>query len=442
MVSLFQDFIKKHALIEPEEKVILAVSGGLDSMVMLELFSKTDFTFCIAHCDFQLRGEASDGDRQFVENYARVKNISCYIERFDTPKISVEQGISIEMAARNLRYEWFNRLRSELSYDWIATAHHQNDVVETMLYNLVRGTGISGLHGILAKRNQIIRPLLFAARDLLLDYAKKEGIEWREDQSNLSLLPHRNKIRHEVIPVMKSINPSLEKTVVRAAARIADAENIINKRLEEVKKDYCYWQGKDYYIDFTGIKTLEAPLYFLFSFLQPFGFNEQQSEMIQDIPDDQSGKIFLSKDYVLNVDRHLLIISSNEKPLKHSLIAKHDNFFVYAGLEFETSIFQRDYYTITGNPKCGAFDLAKLKFPLIIRSWQSGDYFYPLGMKHKKKISDYMIDTKIPVNLKKRYPVILSEGEVIWLAGLRIDDRYKIDHYTSQVYEIKISEND
>jgi tRNA(Ile)-lysidine synthase len=336
-----------------------------------------------------------------------------------------------------LRRDWFEELREGEGYDVIATAHHLNDSLETVLFNLTKGTGISGLKGILPKKDAYIRPMMFASREMILDYVKANNITWREDISNSSIKYHRNLLRHKVVPELRKINPNLEDTFSQSAQKIAASERIYRNVIDQHKKTLIEICGDGFKIDKRKLKSIEDLSIILFEILDDYGFNFHQTQNILSAIDRQSGKSFYSKDYQLVVDRQFLFITKmNEQKLVEVLVDQNEvsvevfeNIVTFEQVDAEEVAF-------TDNNNIVFLDFDKLEFPLIIRKWEHGDRFQPLGMKHKKKLSDFMIDEKIPLNLKKQVLVLVSGEHLVWVIGHRIDDRYKITKQTRKAYKV------
>ena len=441
MIDRFIGFIKKHALFEPDDTILLGVSGGVDSMVMASLFHKAGFPFAIAHCNFQLRGEKADRDERLTAEAAASFQVPYHFRRFDTTRYAQQNKISIEMAARTLRYDFFDETAEINRYSYIATAHHKGDVVETIIFNLARGTGISGLRGMLPKRDRIIRPLLFTERDEIVRYARENLVDWREDASNLSLEYQRNLIRHGVTPELLKINEGLFQTLEKTTYRLQAAEHYYYKYIEQIEKEVLSREGKDVFISKEGIKNIAFSAAALFELVGKFGFNLDQCEdMIGSL--DQTGAIFRSSSSQLNVDRDFLIVSPLEEAPSRIEFFAEENEVAYGDMLLELSLHDASDYRISGDKNIAALDFDQLAFPLCLRRWNKGDRFVPLGMSNKKKLSDFMIDEKIPVNLKKRIPVLLSKNEIVWVVGHRIDNRFKINPKTKKVFQLVVKEND
>ncbi|NJN25095.1 MAG: tRNA lysidine(34) synthetase TilS [Cyclobacteriaceae bacterium] len=344
MLNQFLNFISTKILIREEEKILLAVSGGIDSMVMAHLFSRASFPIAIAHCNFGLRGEESDGDQQFVFSFAANEHIPCHIKSFDTLGYAHEHGVSIQMAARELRREWFEALCQQEHYASVATAHHLNDALETVLFNLAKGTGIAGLKGILPHHQRYIRPLMFASREMIEHYAREQQLNWREDKSNSTIKYHRNLIRHQVVPELKKINPSLENTLAQSLEKIAAAERIFRLAMEKLKKDLITPNSDGFGISKYQLQQCPEATLVLFEILEPLGFNYHQCREICQNLDSQPGTSFLSSTYRLIIDREYVFVhAASPKHSDEITIVAEDLKLDWAvgGLVFEKSMCSR-----------------------------------------------------------------------------------------------------
>ena len=437
MVEEFKSFIGQQRLFQPRDKVLLAVSGGVDSMVMAYLFHHCGYRFAIAHCNFQLRDKESDLDEEFVGLMAKKYKVDFFTRRFDTQNYAKEEGISLQMAARHLRYDWFAQLLAGHEYKYLALAHHLNDSFETALFNLVKGTGLAGLKGIAAKNSYRIRPLLFADKEKIRSFGVEQGVQWREDSSNASIKYNRNLIRHEVIPLLEKINPDLINSFAQSSEKILAAGHIVSREIEAVKEKLLEASGEDFFIDKKALKELQEGSFLLSGILKSFGFNFSQ---VCDIYSklDSIGKLYFSESYQLNIDRAKIIISPvSPNPSEAMSIESGRETLVGEGFSLSLSQVPAEGFSIPDDKNSAAVDLDKLKFPLKIRPWKKGDWFMPLGMRHKKKLSDFMIDEKIPLNLKSRILVLESAEDIVWVIGYRIDDRYKITSHSRQVFVLK-----
>jgi len=428
MLDRFHKYINQNDLFRANDKLLVTVSGGIDSVVLCHLLEQSRFNFSIAHCNFGLRGEESDGDEAFVETLAEDLRVNIHIKKFDTLAFAHKNKVSIQMAARDLRYDWFHFIAEKENYNFILTAHHQNDSVETVLLNLVRGTGIAGLHGIKPKSGKIVRPLLFATKEEVKQYAIENGLNWREDSSNQSSKYHRNLLRNEVMPLLKKINPNLEETFQQTIEKIVAAESIYNNYVEGCKSEFVRSNPEYTSIEFQFLKEESEPVLILFDMLREFGFNYTQTKEIISSIDSEPGNKFISNSHLLVVDRSHLIITkkSNQSELTYLSIHIDTGIINFYEDNIQLQLKMGTDIVISDEPHIAFLDYDKLNFPLILRRWQPGDQFQPLGMKTgKKKISDFLNDIKMPLNLKENVHVLLSNNEIVWVVGLRIDDRYK-----------------
>ena len=430
----FTDYIRQNALFAPGDRILLAVSGGKDSVLMVHFFKQAGFTFGIAHCNFGLRSAESQRDEHFVRMLAATLEVPFYVTQFETKAYAAQHKISTQMAARELRYNWFEEIKIAEKYNWVAVAHHQDDAIETVLLNLTRGTGIAGLHGILPKREQLIRPLLFLSRAGIDELIDSEGIEFVEDSSNLSAAYARNKLRLEVIPKLKEINPNLEQTFEHNIQRFSETELVLQQVVAVKRQELCEERKDGIYLSIEKIEALSPKRLLLFELLKVYGFTETVLDEVLNSMDKQSGTSFYSAGYRLTIDREELIISvitiGNEY-LNQVIHPADEN------IQLKESVITIGYSDIIGykNELNMAFvDADRLIFPLIIRQWQEGDRFMPLGMKNYKKLSDFFIDQKIPLPQKEAIPILINgNGEVIWVVGLRQDNRYKVTATTKKV---------
>lgn len=441
MTDQFIQYINDHHLFGPQDKVLLAVSGGMDSVAMLQCFKEAQVCdFGVAHCNFGLREEDSDADEAFVKKLAKKAKASFHSHAFETTAFAAQEKISIQMAARQLRYAWFKQVMEDHDYDYLATAHHRNDVLETVLFNLTKGTGIAGLHGIKNKTGKIIRPMLFADKEDILDFIARKNLAWREDSSNASVKYARNLIRHEVIPVLKKVNPDLEHTFQHTVDRIAQVEEVFLERVAQIAKKAFRKAEGNLYIDLQVLKDEQVNPIFLYELIKAYGFNFTQASDLYERLFQGAGKLFDSPTHRLNIDREALIISSRDlSDFIPASIFKDQKEYQGRELHLRFSTQEVEEFKIPNNKKIAALDLDKLKFPLGIRKWHRGDHFFPLGMKKKKKLSDFMIDEKIPLNLKERVLLLTSGEAIVWVIGHRIDDRFKITEATKHVFKAQIS---
>ena len=433
----FIQYLDKQALCQLHERILLAVSGGKDSVLMAHLSAETGYAIGIAHCNFQLRGEESDADEALVYRLARTLDAPFYVTTFDTEMYARQQGISIQMAARELRYEWFETIRTSQGYDYIAVAQHQNDHVETLLLNLVRGTGLAGLRGIQPKRGRVIRPLLFLNAGEVSRYVQQLALPYRDDASNFSTKYARNKIRLEVIPKLKEINPALERTMAADMTRFADTYAVLQTHVAVLRnKLFSVGKSGEWYIPIAELITLNPQQFLLYELFKPFGFTETVlADLARALP-GISGKRFFSRSYVLYLDRNEVVLQPLETVKNESAtIAKPGDNAKWGEYCFESG-WSTDT-NINEDALIAQFDADHMVFPIQIRSWQEADTFQPLGMKGRKKLSDFLVSLKIPIYRKHTVPVVVNgNGDIIWVVPYRLDNRYKITSKTKNVFTL------
>ena len=440
MLQSFKKFIQKEKLFNANDKILLAVSGGIDSVVMCELFHQAGCNFGIAHCNFGLRGPESDEDEKFAKALSGKYGAGFHSERFKTEIYAKENGISIQMAARELRYNWFEKLRKTKNYDYTAVAHHKDDEIETYLINLIRGTGIAGFHGIHTKNNFIVRPLLFATKNEIEKFAQKTKLSFRNDSSNQELKYTRNKIRHSIIPLLKEINPNLEETIAQNIVKIRDVEQIYREHISEKRKKVITEQQGIVMIPIEKLKALNPLRTYLFEFLNVYNFNATVIDDIISSLDGISGKQFFSSTHRLLKNRDELIITkiadTNETERE---IHEGQRVIDYPVSMKMRKIVNNTDFEMPENENVACLDYNILQFPLKLRKWKKGDAFYPLGMNGSKKLSDFFIDNKVPISEKENIFVIESGRKIFWIVGHRIDDRFKITKATENIYLVELS---
>ena len=436
----FQEFIIQNSLLTADDRVLLTVSGGRDSVLLVHLFKQAGLRFGIAHCNFNLREGEAQRDEDFVRKLAAEMDVAFHVAHFDTKTYAAQQQVSTQMAARTLRYAWFETLRQAEHYDLIAVAHHQNDAIETVLLNLVRGTGIAGLHGILPKRDRLIRPLLFLSRAEIDEIIESEQLAYVEDGSNASDKYARNKIRLQVLPVLQSLNPKLEKTFEHNMQRFRETEMVLHEVVEGYRNKMVHTAGTITSIALADIKALQPQQLLLFELLKPFHFQEPVVKDILLSLEKQSGVSFYSPGYRATIDREQLLITANDTTtsVRRQTITADDSL---VNLEKQQlSLCHTDVLDFDQNLNKAYIDAEKLVYPLVLRFRQDGDRFIPLGMKTFKKLSDFLIDAKVPLPLKDQVPVLENgNGEIVWIAGMRTDNRYKVTTTTKKVtiFELK-----
>ena len=440
LLQKFTEFNRHKHLANRKKKCLLTVSGGMDSMVMCDLFFKAGYPFVVAHCNFNLRGKESDGDEQFVKALAEKYKVEVFTKSFPTKEYADQKNVSIQLAARELRYAWFEELRKEKGLHLVATAHHLNDNIETIIYNLIKGTGIRGLRGIPVRQENIVRPLLFASRDEIAAYQKENEIAYREDSSNADDKYTRNKIRHLLIPFMKEINPSLEKTFADKIELFTELEALYEKQVNKPVRGLFLQRKEDIYIPILKLKKIRNAATILFEYLKDYGFNaEQVDDMLANL-DRTPGKQFLTEKARIIKDRRFFILTGlTQKDFTTRLIQKEDAEVQLPDAHLKLSSIKREDLKISTDKNQAFIDLAKLEFPLIVRHWKQGDYFYPFGMKmKKKKLKKFFTDQKIAINEKETIWVIESNQKIVWVAGHRIDERFRVEENTRQVLKVQL----
>lgn len=435
MKNTLQNHIEKEMPFLLQKKLLLAVSGGLDSMVLLHLFQELQYDIAIAHCNFQLRGIESFGDQKFIQDYAEANAIPIFVIQFDTEAFAKDYKLSTQVAARELRYNWFYELLETENYDYILTAHHADDNLETFLINLTRGTGLEGLTGIPEQNDKIIRPLLISSRLEIENYAKEYNIEWREDSSNASDKYVRNKIRHHLIPVLKELNPNFmtsflktESYLQQSLAMVEDAAVMVYQQVAREVEDQ---------IHFDLNQLLKLPNYqsYLYQWLKEFGFTAWND--IYDLVDSQSGKQVFAADFRLLKDRDSLILY----PIDHSEIQEE---FLINENQTEVKIplnvtFSKVDHISQGSNRTIFVDADQLVFPLVLRKWKTGDVFMPFGMDGKsKKVSKLFKDDKLSLIEKENTWILCSNDQIVWIIGIRADNRFRTADKTKNILKIEL----
>lgn len=438
MLNGFKKFISENNLIKPDDRILLAVSGGIDSMVMAHLFLKLGYETGIAHCNFSLRAKESDKDEESVRKYAGDNNIPFYSSHFETKTYAKKNGLSVQMAARELRYAWFEEIRKENKYDSIAVAHNLNDNIETLIINLTRGTGLAGLSGMRLVSNRIIRPLLFASRQDIITYCNANGILYREDKSNADTKYVRNKIRHLILPVLKEINPSIETTLNETAERFIGLNEIVTEYINKLREKTSEHNEDVIIFNISLLRTHLHNKTILFELFKPYGItNVQLNDLLKVINGKTGGQIYTGT-YRIIKNRKEIIVSHEEIKNEISFSIKNiGGFKKIPGIESARFVRITDNFEILSDRSTACIDAEKLLFPLIIRKWKPGDHFYPLGMKQKKKLSDYFIDNKYSILDKENKLILESDGKIVWIMGDRLDNRFRITRSTKKALIIK-----
>jgi tRNA(Ile)-lysidine synthase len=430
MLREFQFFNLQHKLFKDNDKILIASSGGIDSSVLLDLFLKSDVEIALAHCNFSLRGAESKEEEKFLQIL------------FNTLEYANKHAISTQMAARELRYSWFEKKRKELGFTSIATAHHQNDVVETMLINLLRGTGIAGLHGILPKSGNLIRPLLFSTKKNIEAYAAKHKLAYKTDSSNSETDYLRNKIRHWVVPQLQKINPQFSQSFYETACRLSDTE-LLFKSVIDLKIALLEKKTKNEILySIAELKKLHPLSLYLYEFLKRYSFTAATCKDIETSLLKEPGTLFYSASHRLLVDREQVIISKinsqNSKEIFY-MLEKQKEQKIPIHLHITKKVIS-DTFKVAKSKKIAQVDAAKINFPLVIRKWQKGDTFQPLGMKGHKKLSDFFIDNKLSIFEKEKIWLICSGNKIVWIINHRMDEHFKISPKTKKIVQFEYIE--
>lgn len=436
MQNRFSQTIKKHALIVDGKRTLLAISGGVDSMVLWHLIHDLKIDYAVAHCNFQLRDIESDQDEAFVKAQAKAKGIVCHTKSFETTAYAAKHKVSTQMAARDLRYAWFGELQKEHNYSRLFLAHHLNDNVETVLLNLVRGTSIRGLTGMELMNSQLIRPMLNFSKDEILAFAASKGIAWREDQSNSETYYKRNFVRKEIVPGLTTLNPDFLVTMKRNMAKNEEVKRLTEDVIHELRNNILISSGEGQYtIQKSELTSRNVGPYVLSEVLQGFGFNYFQSEEIISSIDGISGKSFKSESHELLIDRKSIHIRDSAHKSQGEVFVNLGDDLHTRTFEYKADILEASVVVIDKSQFNAMFDLDKLSFPLTMRKWNEGDKFQPLGMKGQKLISDLLVDLKVSRFDKDDVQVLCSANEVVWVVGYRISDKFRVDaESTSIIY--------
>ena len=430
MKQKISDFISKHSLLSHDGLHLVALSGGADSVALLRILRDLDYKIEAAHCNFHLRGAESDRDEAFVRQLCDSLGIKLHLIHFDTETYASVHQVSIEMAARELRYGYFRSLCKDIGAETVCVAHHRDDAVETFLMNLLRGSGIHGLTGIRPKNGPIVRPLLCVGRQDILDYLHSIGQDYVTDSTNLESIVLRNKLRLQVLPLLKQLNPKAVENIDKTANYLREAEKVYN----------AYFAGNPDRIPLDEILKQPSAECFLHEWLAPYGFNPSQIAQILDALTGESGREFLSATHTLLIDRSQLVLEPKQAEIKPLRIPEAGNYRFSPEILFSVKL--TDDISISKSEECATLDAANIQFPLTVRQVASGDAFCPFGMEGRKLVSDFLTDRKISLLEKRRQLVITAaNGDIIWLVGQRTDHRYRITASTRQVLSITLTHN-
>ena len=442
MLTAFKNHIEEQFPFLKNSRLVIAISGGIDSVVLAQLCHKLNFDFALAHCNFNLRGNESDADEDFVLDLGEQLNVEVFVQNFDTEAYAEENKCSIQMAARELRYDWFSELAQQLNFDYILTAHHADDNLETFLINFTRGTGFNGLTGIPELNGNIARPLLPFSRETIEAYAKSENIAWREDSSNSSRKYLRNKLRHDVIPILKEINPNVLDSFQNTLSNLKETEAIVNQSIKDfLSKAILKKEGNTITYAVSEFKKQNNPKAFLYEAFKNCGFTEWND--VEGLLDAETGKYIVSNTYKLTKHREFLILTT-----RHSkLVSESQSGLFLTKLDIEVGkvqtpigiLFFDEAEALLDNSKTTIYaDVKKLNYPLELRQWETGDVFHPIGMKGKKKVSKYLKDEKLTPSEKENTWVLTSENKIVWIVGRRADERFKVTDQTKKILKIEL----
>ncbi len=426
-------------------QLVLAVSGGIDSVVMVDLCAKAGFDFVLAHCNFQLRGEESTRDENFVKEIGNKYQKQVLVKTFDTKEYAEQNKLSIQVAARQLRYEWFKEIvdgntHNSLLTTHLCTAHHADDNIETLLLNFFRGCGISGLHGILSKQNNIVRPLLFAKREEIVGYAKENNLDWVEDSSNASDKYSRNFIRHQVLPLMKTIYPNVDDNLLSNIERFKEVEEVYNSSINQTKSKLVEEMGNEVHIPILKLKKHSPLKTIIYEVTKDFGFAASQAEEVIKILDAENGSFIASSSYRIIKNRNWLIIAPQQSLEASNILVEEGTKEVVFK---EGKLVLQSQSTVNREPSTdqavASLNADAITWPLLLRPYKQGDYFYPLGMMKKKKLSKFFIDSKLSKTAKEKVWVLESNKRIVWVIGYRIDERFKVQPTTQNILAITLA---
>jgi tRNA(Ile)-lysidine synthase len=459
-MTLIEKFISNNNtqhLFQKKDRLLIAVSGGADSVVLCELCYRAGFNFEIAHCNFQLRGEESERDENFVRSLAEKYGVTIFVKKFDTKEYAEKNRVSIQVAARELRYDWFAQLviteqsgsmtnaqqpTSHIQHrtSYLATAHHANDNIETVMMNFFKGTGITGLRGILPKQGHIIRPLLFAKKEEILLFIEQNNLSYVEDSSNSSDKYTRNYFRNQLIPSVQKVFPQVEDNLINNIERFRETDLLFQQSIQIIRKKLLQQKGKEVHIPVFKLLKLVPLKTIVYEIIKDFGFTAHQTDEVINLLKSESGKYISCSTHKIIKNRNWLIIAPvNTLEAGHILIEENTR-----EVEFENGKLKLKWYPnsnaeLSVSKDIATIDLDNVVFPLLLRKWCQGDYFYPLGMQKKKKLSRFFIDQKLSITDKEKIWVIESNKKIIWIVGQRIDDRAKIRQSTKNILEIRIN---
>lgn len=469
LLQSFQQFIEQEHLFSPKDRLLLAVSGGIDSVVLCKLCHQAGYDFVIAHCNFQLRGAESDADEAFVKKIGELYNKPVLVKRFDTNAYAAQHKVSIQVAARELRYDWFDRETSNVNREGVdphltvpadasrltpdasrltahasrlpshvVTAHHLNDNIETMLMNFFKGTGIAGIRGILARYGKIVRPLLFAPKEALQQFAREHQLSWREDSSNQSDKYARNYFRNQVIPLVKNVYPEAENNLAQNLQRFKEIELLYHQSVNQHKKKLLEYKGSEVHIPVLKLKKTEPLKTIVYEIIKDYHFSAEQVAGVIALLHSETGKYVQSSTHRIIRNRNWLIISTNTPAETSHIVIDAPGRVAFGMGQLELVLRPYAELVMNSSTSTAFLDASKIKFPLLLRKWKTGDYFYPLGMEKKKKLGRFFIDLKLSKTAKEKIWVLEMDKKIIWVVGYRIDNRFRLTPSTQQVLQIQL----
>jgi len=442
MLDQFNVYINRYNLIAEGDKLILALSGGIDSMVLADLLLKSKVEFVTAHCNFHLRGEESDGDEKFVREFTERNGIQCFVKQFDTEQYAVAQGVSIEMAARDLRYAWFEELRQQLGFNKIVVAHHADDQAETFFINLLRGAGLNGLKGMKPQNGAIIRPLLGVSREQIHQYALENQIQWREDHTNAESVYLRNKIRNQLLLAFDELQPEARQGLYKSLEHLASENELYRELLKNKLSRIVEKDGDSFCVrlDCFAALAMSQSEQLLFEWLRQYGFNTDQCRFIFETMEDGVGNKYFSPTHQLVIGRKELLLSKIKSETNEEIQIEIGEEEITSPIHLRFSKYEKTLdFVIDKSPNVALLDAGKIPFPLTLRHWQHGDRFHPLGMKGSKLLSDFFVDQKFTETQKEQVLLLVSaDGDIVWVVGYRIEDRFKVTNSTKTVFVCRL----
>lgn len=440
LLQTFLQSLKKYGLHTSSKKVLLAVSGGVDSVVLCELSKEARLNFAIVHCNFGLRGEESSRDEAFVCSLGEQYAVEVYVKRFDTAAYAKDQKLSIQEAARTLRYKWFEEVRTEKGVAYTLLAHHADDNIETVLMNFFRGTGLDGLTGIPEEKKEAhcLRPMLHFRRSEIESFAKERSLQWVEDSSNAANKYTRNFFRNELIPQLQKAFPKVEDNLLNNIQRLQGTNVLYREMIDNLKKKVCEVRGEELHIPVLKLMQYKNTS-LIFEIIRDYGFGENYVDEVLKLADASSGKYIANEQYRIIRHRAWFIIAPKTVAAKTFVIEKKDEAVLFDTYQLLLKVVPVEKFSLDKSSNVAQLDSKELQFPLLLRKWKKGDYFYPLGMRKKKKLARFFIDQKLSQTEKEKVWVLESHKRIVWIVGYRIDDRFKITEATKEVLQLSLS---